>query len=108
MRLRRHEEALAAVDAAIEAGAHHRDMLYDAAVLEGARGRWDAAIRRFEQLTRFAPDDAKGHLFLGHGLAEAGRLEEAKSAFDRAAALGADEGAVRIARERLAELRGDA
>jgi tetratricopeptide (TPR) repeat protein len=108
MRLRRHEEALKAVDAAIEAGAHHRDMLYDAAVLEGAGGRWDAAIRRFEQLTRFAPDDAKGHLFLGHGLAEAGRLEDAESAFDRAAALGAAEDAVRAARERLAELQGDA
>lgn len=107
-RLRRFDAALDAVDAAAAAGAQHRDMLYDAAVLEGARGRWDAAIRRFEQLTEYAPNDAKGHLFLGHGLAEAGRLEDAASAFAKAEALGAEEDALRTARARLAELKGDA
>ncbi len=107
-RQRRFDAALDAVDAAIAAGAQHRDMLYDAAVLEGARGRWDAAIRRFEQLTDYAPNDAKGHLFLGHGLAEAGRLEDAARAFDKAEALGTEEDALRAARKRLAELEGDA
>lgn len=101
-RLRRYDDALAAVDAAAAAGAGDRDMLYDAGVIEGARGRWPQAVARFRQAVAFDPAFARAHLALGRSLIESRRFGDARLALADAERLGAE--GVESARRRLRAL----
>ena len=78
--------------------------LYYTAMIEGARGRWPQAVERLQQAVHLDPQLAKGYVFLGRGLAEMGRFDEARAAFDRASRLGTHPQEVASARARLAEL----
>ena len=98
---RRHDDALAAVDAAVAQGAQTATMLYRAGVVEGSRGRWGNAIDRFRQSVDLAPGLARAHLALGRSLAEAGRHDEARSALADAERLGAASADIASARRRV-------
>ncbi len=101
----RHDDALAAVEAAVAEGAQTASMMYRAGVVEGSRGRWRNAIGHFHQAVRLAPRLARGHLALGRSLAEAGRHDEARGALDDAERLGAASADIASARRRLEALR---
>lgn len=98
---RRHDDALAAVDAAVAQGAQTATMLYQAGVVEGSRGRWGKAIGHFQQAVNLAPRLARIHLALGRSLAEAGRHDEARSALADAERLGAASADIASARRRV-------
>lgn len=100
----RHDEALAAVDAAAAQGAQTATMLYRAGVVEGSRGRWGQAIDRFRQAVDLAPRLARAHLALARSLAEAGRHDEASGALADAERLGAAAADVASARRRARAL----
>lgn len=101
----RHDDALAAVEAAVAEGAQTASMMYRAGVVEGSRGRWSNAIGHFRQAVSLAPRLARGHLALGRSLAEAGRHDEARGALDDAERLGAASADIASARRRLEALR---
>ncbi len=102
----RHDEALAAVDAAADQGAANPELLYRAGVIEGANGRWGKAIDRFRAAAGLAPSFARAHLALGRSLGEAGRLDEAREALAEAERLGVSAADLAGARRRIDALAG--
>ena len=97
----RHDDALAAVEAAVAQGAQTTELLYRAGVVEGSRGRWARAISYFQQAVDSAPRLARAHLALGRSLAEAGRHDEARSTLADAERLGAAAADIASARRRI-------
>lgn len=97
----RHDDALAAVGAAVAQNAQTTEVLYRAGVVEGSRGRWAHAISYFRQAVDSAPRLARAHLALGRSLAEAGRHDEARGALADAERLGAASADIDSARRRV-------
>ena len=103
VREERYDEAMAVFKAMTPHG-ESATALYYRAMIEGARAQWPAAVASLRKAVRLDPALAKGHVFLGRSLAETGRLDEARAALERAAALGTHPREVAAARARLAEL----
>ncbi len=104
MREDRHDELLVALRDAERHGQPDSAVLFRAGLIEGERGKWPEAIRRFGEAVGRDPEFVKGHLFLARSLAEDGRLDEARQALARAATQGASPAAVADARARLDHL----
>jgi len=102
---RRFDDALAAVDRAVEVGVARPELFLDAGALEAKLGNWDAAVKRFEQALQLDPSFAPAYVGLGGSKAELGDFTAAGQALDRAAEIAPGSPAVQAARRRLAELR---
>lgn len=101
----RHDDALAAFDEALRHGAENPVIvLHTAAMIEGARERWDEAIGRFERAVVIDESFTVGFIYLARSLAEAGRLDDAKERLAWAERLGTHPAEVASARRRLGEL----
>ena len=101
----RHDDALAAFDAAIEQGAENPvKVLHTSAMIEGARERWPEAIDRFERAVAIDESFTIGFIYLGRSLAEAGRFEEAREALTWAERLDTNPRELASARTRLRDL----
>lgn len=101
----RHDEALAAVEAAVEEGRQTAAILVSAGLIEGARGQWPAAVGRFREAIDLDPSHAPAHMYLAHAHIELERFDDAREALSLAAALGASAEAVARAEEHLDEAR---
>ena len=77
-------EALAAVDAALTAGARDPALYNLKGLAAGELGRNDEAEESFRTVIRLAPESALGYNNLGVLLAKLGRYREAVTAFDEA------------------------
>ena len=77
-------EALAAVDAALAAGARDPALYNLKGLAAGELGRNDEAEESFRTVIRLAPESALGYNNLGVLLAKLGRYREAVTAFDEA------------------------
>ena len=101
----RHDDALAAFDEALRHGAENPVIvLHTAAMIEGARERWDEAIGRFERAVVIDESFTVGFVFLARSLAEVGRFDEARERLAWAERLGTHPEEVASARRRLGEL----
>ena len=96
-----HDEALAAVEAAVLDGVQTAALLFYAGLIEGYRERWPVAIERFEEAVRLDPAHARAHLYLAHALIEAGRVAGARAALALAAAAGISSEEIAAARARI-------
>lgn len=103
VREERYDEALAVFEAMTPHG-ESATALYYRAMIEGARAEWLAAVASLQKAVQLDPTLAKGYVFLGRSLGETGRMDEAKAALERAAALGTHPREVAAARDRLGEL----
>lgn len=101
----RHDEALAAVEAAVEEGRQTAAILVSAGLIEGARGQWPAAVLRLQEAVDLDPSHAPAHMYLAHAHIELERFDDAREALSLAAALGASAEAVARAEEHLDEAR---
>ena len=101
----RHDEALAAVETAVEEGRHTAAVLVSAGLIEGARGQWPAAVERLREAIDLDPSHAPAHMYLAHAHIELERFDDAREALSLAAALGASAEAVARAEEHLDEAR---
>ena len=102
----RHDEALAAVEAAVEEGRQTAAILVSAGLIEGARGQWPAAVERLQEAVDLDPSHAPAHMYLAHAHIELERFDDAREALSLAAALGASAEAVARAEEHLDEASG--
>jgi tetratricopeptide (TPR) repeat protein len=84
------------------------EALYDFACELGMEGYLPEAIRSFEKLTRLTPDDGDVYYRLGNALLDSDRLEEARTAYERAIALEFEDKAEIHYRLGLVELAGRA
>lgn len=101
----RHDDALAAFDEALRHGAENPViLLHTAAMIEGARERWEEAISRFERAVVIDESFTVGFIYLGRSLAEVGRFDDAKEKLAWAERLGTHPEEVASARLRLANL----
>ncbi len=105
LQVRRFDEALGAVNRALELGVDRPELFLDAGALEANLGNWDRAVKRFEQALELDRSLAPAYVGLGGSKAELGDFAAAEQALDRAAAIAPDSPAVQAARRRLAELR---
>ena len=64
----------------------HRDALYTLAVAERFRGRFDRALQVIDHLIALDPSFGMAHQERGHGLRDAGKVEPALGAYQRAVA----------------------
>lgn len=103
VREERYDEALAVFEAMTPHG-ESATALYYRAMIEGARAQWPAAVASLQKAVQLDPTLAKGYVFLGRSLGETGRMDEARAALERAAALGTHPREVAAARDRLGEL----
>ncbi len=101
----RHDEALAAVEAAVEEGRQTAAILVSAGLIEGARGQWPAAVGRLREAIDLDPAHAQAHLYLAHAHIELERFDDAREVLSLAAALGASAEAVARAEQHLDEAR---
>lgn len=102
-RMERYEEALQGLDDAAGRAIPEPEARFRAGMLAGALERWPLAITRLRKAVQLEPGNARGHLFLGRSLGEAGQFEEARKAVDEAQALGLSAEVV-AARERINSL----
>jgi Flp pilus assembly protein TadD len=79
------------------------------AAANGARDRkdWPTAIERYRAYLALAPTDFAIWVQLGHALKEAGRLDEARAAYDAAADLYAEDADLLLSFGHLHKLNGD-
>ena len=101
----RHDEALAAVEAAVEEGRQTAAILVSAGLIKGARGQWPAAVERLQEAVDLDPSHAPAHMYLAHAHIELERFDDAREALSLAATLGASTEAVARAEEHLDEAR---
>ena len=59
------------------------------ALLEAREARLEEALRAANEAVRLRPDYPRAYLYLGRALAKAGRIDEARAAYERAVALDA-------------------
>ena len=105
----RSDDALAAFAAAIRHGARNPEKLLQASgLVEGARGRWSAAIEFFQQAVEIDPSLTMAYVHLGRSLAEAGQLVPAREALAWAGRLDTHPWEVAAAELRLVELEAEA
>lgn len=88
----RSEEALAVIDAALEASPDDTDLLYEAAMLAENLDRIELAEMRLRRIIELAPEHAHAYNALGYTLADRGlRLEEAQDLIEHALELRPDD-----------------
>ena len=85
----RTDEAIAALQSAIQIKPDFTDAHYNLGVAFDARHQTDAAIREFQATTRLQPNFAEGHYNLGLALFNRGRIGEAMSEYHEAVRLDA-------------------
>lgn len=101
-----YDEALAALDRALELGIEQPEqILYTTALLEGIGERWAPAIERLQRAVDLNPAFTKAYISLGRCLAEAGRFDQAGAALAWAERLATHPEELASARKRLADLQ---
>lgn len=101
--LGRHDEAKAALAAALRLAPPQPTTLFYLGMVEAEQRNWPQAIERFSRAVRLDPGLAVGHLYLARSLGEAGRIDEARAALGEAADHGALDADIAATNRRLAE-----
>ena len=102
--LGRHEKARSALESALRFEPANRTTVFYLGIVATELQDWGEAVSRFKQVVALDPTFAVGHLYLSRSLGEAGLLEEARAALDRAEATGADPDGVRLTKRRFRDL----
>ena len=102
--LNRHEDARAAFESALQFDPGKRSTLFYLGLAQVELSAYSEAVESFTRVTGIEPHFALGHVFLARSLAEAGRIDEARRAQDRAREYGADPAELRRNEIRLREL----
>lgn len=101
--LDRHDEARAALTAALRLTPRQPTTLFYLGMVEAAQQNWPQAVERFDSAVRLDPGFAVGHLYLARSLGEAGRINAARAALRAAADYGAADTEIATTRRRLSE-----
>ena len=104
MRMGRYEEALAALDTAARHDARDPEVFYFAGVIESSFGRWQPAIKRFQQALDVDPAFTKAYVHMARSYGELRRFDDAREALAKADALGGQAQDARSARAWLDRL----
>lgn len=105
--LARYEAAVVAFEAALALEPGKRTTLFYRGLAAVELSDYPDAVGWFKRVTEIEPRFALGHAFLARSLAEAGRIEEARQAQDRALEYGADPRELRRNEARIRELANE-
>ena len=104
MHMKRYAEARNDLETAIRLDARDPQLFYFAGVIESTLQHWPESVRHFQQAVKMDGRFTKAHMQLARSLGELRRIEEARSALQTAATLGAEIRDIRMTRSWLDRL----
>ena len=104
MHMKRYAEARNDLETAIRLDARDPQLFYFAGVIESTLQHWPESVRHFQQAVKMDARFTKAHMQLERSLGELRRIEEARSALQTAATLGAEIRDIRMTRSWLDRL----